>query len=118
MNYLMLSVGRRGELLKDFRRSITASLKLIATDLSPYALALYMADKQYLVSRIDAPDYIEKILGICRKEQINAVTTFINSEMEILAENRDKFEKIGVEVLASYKGRRESILINILCSNI
>lgn len=103
MNYLMLSAGRRGELLKDFRQSITASSKLIATDLSPYAPALYMADKQYLVPRIDAPDYIEKILDICRMAQINAVTTFIDSEIEILAENRDKFEKIGVEARAPYK---------------
>ena len=103
MNYLLLSVGRRGELLKDFRQSITAESKLIATDLSPYAPALYMADKQYLVPRIDEPSYIDKILDICRIEQINAVTTFIDPEIEILAKNRNKFEAIGVEVLAPYE---------------
>lgn len=103
MNYLLLSVGRRGELLKDFRQSITAESKLIATDLSPYAPALYMADKQYLVPRIDEPSYIDKILDICRLEQINAVTTFIDPEIEILAKNRNKFEAIGVEVLAPYE---------------
>lgn len=53
MNYLMLSVGRRGELLKDFRKSISKDSKIVATDLSPYAPALYFADKQYLVPRID-----------------------------------------------------------------
>lgn len=103
MNYLLLSVGRRGELLKDFRQSITAESKLIATDLSPYAPALYMADKQYLVPRIDEPSYIDKILDICRIEQINAVTTFIDPEIEILAKNRNRFEAIGVEVLAPYE---------------
>ena len=46
MNYLMLSVGRRGELLKDFRLSMESGSKLIATDVSPYAPALYMADRQ------------------------------------------------------------------------
>lgn len=103
MNYLLLSVGRRGELLKDFRRSINTESKLIATDLSPYAPALYMADKQYLVPRIDDPNYIDKILDICRVEQINAVTTFIDPEIEILSKNRNKFETIGVEVLAPYE---------------
>lgn len=32
MNYLMLSVGRRGELMKDFRASMEAGSRIIATD--------------------------------------------------------------------------------------
>ena len=103
MNYLMLSVGRRGELLKNFRKSISEGSRIIATDLSPYAPALYFADKQYLVPRIDDPAYIDVILDICKKESINAVTTFIDPEIEILALNRDKFVALGVEVLAPYE---------------
>lgn len=103
MNYLMLSVGRRGELLKDFRKSISEGSKIIATDLSPYAPALYFADKQYLVPRIDDPTYMDIVLDICRKESINAVTTFIDPEIEILAKNRDRFSELGVEVLAPYE---------------
>ena len=107
MNYLMLSVGRRGELLKDFRKSIEDGSKIIATDLSPYAPAIYFADKQYLVPRIDDPKYIETILDICKKEQINVVTTFIDPEIEILAKNRGRFSELGVEVLAPYEETAE-----------
>ena len=64
MNYLMLSVGRRGELLKDFKQSIEEGSKIIATDFSPYAPALYFADKQYLVPKIDDPKYIDIILEL------------------------------------------------------
>lgn len=103
MNYLMLSVGRRCELLKDFKMSISKESKIIATDLSPYAPALYFSDKQYLVPRIDSPDYIDIILDICKQESINAVTTFIDPEIEILALHRKRFESIGVEVLAPYE---------------
>lgn len=102
MNYLMCSVGRRGELMKDFRASMEEGSRIIATDNSPYAPALYFADKQYIVPRIDAPEYMDVILGICKKEQINAVTTFIDPEIMLLAENREKFAEIGVEVLAPY----------------
>ena len=102
MNYLMLSVGRRGELLKNFRKSISEGSRIIATDLSPYAPALYFADKQYLVPRIDDPAYIDVILDICKKESINAVTTFIDPEIMLLAEHREDFRTIGVEVLAPY----------------
>lgn len=77
--------------------------KIVATDLSPYAPALYFADKQYLVPRIDDPKYIDTILDICKKEQINAVTTFIDPEIEVLAKNRAEFDKLGVEVLAPYE---------------
>lgn len=103
MNYLMLSVGRRSELLKDFKLSMEPGSKLVATDISPYAPALYMADKQYLVPRIDDPTYIDVIFDICKKEAINAVTTFIDPEIEILAKNRSRFESLDVEVLAPYE---------------
>ena len=102
MNYLMLSVGRRGELMKDFRASMEGGSRLIATDNSPYAPALYFADKRYIVPRIDAPEYMNEILDICKVEKINAVTTFIDPEIMLLAENRERFAEIGVEVLAPY----------------
>ena len=102
MNYLMLSVGRRGELMKCFRQSMERGYHIIATDNSPYAPALYFADKQYIVPRIDDPVYIKTILTICKKEKIDAVTTFIDPEIQLLAENRDRFESLGVTVLAPY----------------
>ncbi len=107
MNYLMLSVGRRGELMKNFRASMEEGSRIIATDNSQYAPALYFADKQYLVPRIDSPEYIDTILDICKKEEINAVTTFIDPEIMILAKNREKFEALGVEVLAPYTDTAE-----------
>lgn len=103
MNYLMLSVGRRGELMKNFRSSMEIGSKIIAGDNSPYAPALYFADKQYLLPRIDAPEYIDIVLDICIKERINAVMTFIDPEIMLLSENRKRFEKNGVEVLAPYE---------------
>ncbi len=103
MNILFTSVGRRGELLKNFRRSLPQTVKLVATDNSPYAPAIYMADEQYIVPRIDAPEYIDTLLEICKKENIRAIATFIDPEIEILAKNRNLFEQIGVELLVPYE---------------
>lgn len=102
MNYLMCSVGRRAELMKDFRLSCEPGSRLIGADNSPVAPALYFCDKQYLVPKISDPSYIEEILSICKREKINAVTTLIDPEIQILAEHRNEFENIGVEVLAPY----------------
>ena len=51
---------------------------IVATDLSPVAPALSVADKPYLVPRIDAPDYFDMILDICQREDIKAITTLID----------------------------------------
>ena len=103
MNYLFCSVGRRGELLKDFRKSIPKDSIMVAADNSRYAPALYLADKQYIVPRIDAPEYVDTIIEICKKEHIDALATFIDPEIELLSKNRSCFEKIGVEVLVPYE---------------
>ena len=43
-----------------------------------------------MVPRIDAPDYFDKILDICQKEDIKAITTLIDPEISILANHREE----------------------------
>lgn len=103
MNLLFCSVGRRGELVKDFKDSLKEKVTVIATDNSPYAPALYLADKHYIVPLVRDKNYIDVILDICKKEKIDAITTFIDPEIEILARNRKLFEELGIIVLAPYE---------------
>ncbi|WP_027206789.1 ATP-grasp domain-containing protein [Butyrivibrio fibrisolvens] len=103
MNILFCSVGRRCELLKDFRNTLGDDLRIVVTDNSPYAPALAFADSSYKVPLITDENYIPMILDICRKEKIDAVTTLIDPEISILADHREEFKTLGVEVLAPYK---------------
>lgn len=102
LNILFCSVGRRCELLKDFRKSLGDKVKLVVTDNSPYAPALAFADISYQVPLIHDKTYIPTILEICRREDIHAVTTLIDPEIAILAKNREAFEALGITVLAPY----------------
>ncbi|MDD6479303.1 MAG: ATP-grasp domain-containing protein [Oscillospiraceae bacterium] len=102
MNILFCSVGRRAELLKNFRKSLSPGSKIIATDMSVYAPAIYMADTHYIVPAISDEKYLSTILDICKKEKINAITTLIDPEIEMLAKNRELFSSMGVEVLSPY----------------
>lgn len=95
-NILFCSVGRRATLLKDFRLSMNGCGKIIATDLSPVAPALFFADKTYLVPRIDASNYYDRILEICEKENVKAITTLIDPEIEILAKHREELLSKGI----------------------
>ncbi|MBQ3790809.1 MAG: ATP-grasp domain-containing protein [Lachnospiraceae bacterium] len=102
INLLFLSVGRRCELLKDFRTSLGDAVRIIVTDHSIYAPALHFADAGYQVPLITDPTYLPTIFSICEKERIDGVTTLIDPEIALLAENRERFEELGITVLAPY----------------
>lgn len=95
-NILFCSVGRRSRLLMDFRKSMNGCGKIIATDLSPVAPALFFADESYLVPRIDSSSYITSILDICEKCDVKAITTVIDPEIEILAKHREELKEKGI----------------------
>jgi len=107
MNLLFCSVGRRCELLKNFRKTLGDRVRLVVTDNSLYAPALEFADVSYQVPLITDPSYIPMILEICKKECIDAVTTLIDPEIAILAANREAFEALGITVLAPYQETAE-----------
>lgn len=101
MNILILSVGTRNKIIQYFRKTLNKQGKVIATDMSELAPAIYDADAFYIVPRITSPEYIEIILDICKKENIAGILSLIDPELSLLAKNEDKFKKIGVTVIGS-----------------
>lgn len=101
MNILILSVGTRNKVVQYFKKELGEQGKVIATDCSSLAPAVYEADKYYLVPRIDAPQYIDKLLEICKKEKIDCVCSLIDPELSLIAKNRERFLDIGVTPLVS-----------------
>lgn len=99
MNILFLSVGRRVELLKNLKDSMKDNVKIVATDCSALAPALYVADKYYLISPIHSEKYLDEIINICMIENIDAAATLIDPEIEILAQNRERFDACGVRLI-------------------
>lgn len=95
-NILFCSAGRRARLLMDFRKSMNGCGKIVATDLSPVAPALFFADETYLVPRIDDSGYFNKVLEICKKSDVKAITTVIDPEIEILASHREELMERGI----------------------
>ena len=95
-NILFCSVGRRAKLLMNFRESMKGCGKLVATDMSPVAPALFFADETYLVPRITDPNYYQIVIDICKKSQVKAITTLIDPEIEIHAKHRDDMLQHGI----------------------
>ena len=102
-NIMFCSCGRRVQLFKFLKKSLGDSCNIIATDIQSIAPALYAADKHYLTPRIDDPNYIDTILKIAKENDVKAITTLIDPEIELLAKNKEKFEEHGILVLAPSK---------------
>ena len=101
MNILILSCGTRNKVIQYFRRVFAGKGKVLATDCSSIAPALYEADQHFIVPRITAPEYIDVILDICRREQVSGVLSLIDPELSLLAQNKERFHEIGVTVIGS-----------------
>ena len=101
MNILVLSAGTRNKVVQYFKKEVGESGRVIATDCSNLAPAVYDADKFYLVPRITAPDYLDIILDICKKERIDGVFSLIDPELSMLAKERERFLEIGTTPVIS-----------------
>lgn len=101
MNILILSAGTRNKVVQYFKTTVGQNSKVIATDMSELAPAVYEADKFYKVPRMTDPSYLDVIFDICKKENIHAVLTLIDPELSLLAKHNTDFEELGVTVIGS-----------------
>lgn len=101
MNILILSAGTRNKIVQYFVRELNGSGKVIATDMSELAPAIYEADKYYIVPKMTDQNYLDIILKICEDEQVDGVLSLIDPELSFLANNKEKFESIGTVVVGS-----------------
>lgn len=104
MKILFTSVGRRVELMQAFKKAaeeLEVDLTIIGADISNTAPALFFCDETKIVCRIKEPEYIPQLLSICEEEKVDCLIPTIDTDLLILAENKEKFEAIGTKVLIS-----------------
>lgn len=101
VNLLITSCGRRTELIKYFKKEFENQGNIIVTDCDNLAPALYSADKYYITSTIYSECYIDELIKICKRESISGIFSLIDPEIELLGKNKEKFEKLGVMLIAS-----------------
>lgn len=105
LNVLLLSSGRRVELVQHFKNAVSQINKnscIVAADSNNTAPSLYFADKKYIVPKVTEGSYIEAVVNICLKENISLVIPTIDPELLILAEHKEYIESItGAVVMIS-----------------
>ncbi|MGN0151059.1 MAG: ATP-grasp domain-containing protein [Wujia sp.] len=101
MNILILSAGTRNKIIQYFVKTLAGTGKVIATDMSELAPAIYEADKYYIVPKMTDPGYLDVILNICKEDQVTGVLSLIDPELSLLARNEKKFNAVGTTVIGS-----------------
>lgn len=110
INILFTSSGRRVSLIKKFKETFyehKINGNIITADLKETAPTAYVSDKHYIMPRIMEENYVKELIKVCQKEGIHLLIPLIDTELNLLAENKRYFEEIGVKVLVSGKELNE-----------
>ena len=101
MNILLTSVGRRSYLIKYFKQ--VSDVGSVHVSNSEETVAFHYADKSVVSPMIYDDAYIPFLLDYCKENDINILLSLFDIDLPVLAENKDKFEQIGVKLIVSDK---------------
>lgn len=104
-NVLILSAGRRVELVESFLNEINLknhNIKLFTTDLSPnYSAACKRIENNFQSIEVSNPNYIDFILQKSKVYDIGMIIPTIDTELLILSKNLELFKSNGVNIIVS-----------------
>jgi carbamoyl-phosphate synthase large subunit len=105
MNILITSAGRRVSLVKAFKKELKAyfpNAKVFATDSSPQlSSACMVADDWFKVPKLNSTNYINELISKCKNNSISIIIPTIDTELILLAENKEIFDSKGIKVILS-----------------
>lgn len=101
INVLLTCAGRRNYLIRFFREVLNGKGQVIAVDADRQAPALQEADRWFVVPPVRHPDYLNRLLDLCREQGIGLVVPLNDLELPALARARQRFQQAGVQVVIS-----------------
>lgn len=90
--------GTGMELIKSFKMT-RCNYKIVATDMWSNSLGLSETPYKYLIPPASSENYINSLLKICKKENVQAIATGSEPELKQVAKNAKIFEENNVKVL-------------------
>ncbi len=106
-NILITSAGKRVALVRHFKETLARffpEAKVLTTDMNPeMAPAGYVSDGCFRVPRVTDDAYPKLLLKICEENEIGMIIATIDTELLLLADLKESFEKKGIHVMVSDK---------------
>jgi len=99
-NLLITSAGRRVSLIKNFEKHFN----VFTADMNPsLSSACQYSGKFFKVPPVKDENYIDYLIEICKKNSIKILVPTIDTELSVLAENREKLLGNGILPIVSSK---------------
>lgn len=103
-NILFTCIGRRVSLLNSFKKAakeLKLNCRFFGTETTKLSSALQLCDKKFIVKSVSHKNYIKQILAIVKKNNVGLLVPTVDLDLHLLAENKEKFAKLGCTVLVS-----------------
>ena len=105
MNILITSAGQRVSLVRAFQKELKVfypQSKVFTADMNPHlSAACNVSDRFFKVNRVTDTKYIPELLELCKKERIKMVVPTIDTELLVLAKNKQLLKSKGIEAIIS-----------------
>ena len=104
MKILFTSAGRRVELIELFRsaaKRLNLDVLLYGADMDVSAPSLAFCDGKLEVPRIKSEKYLPVLKSFCEENHIDLLIPTIDTDLLLLAQNREMFEAVNTRVLIS-----------------
>jgi len=101
VNVLITSASRKVGLVRAFQSALArhGGGSVVAVDTSPFAPALYLADRHFLVPPSTDPHFIDQIVVLCQRESVSLIVPTRDEELPIFAAAHSRLEQQGRRVL-------------------
>lgn len=101
MNVLLSCAGRRNYLVRFFQEALNGRGKVLVTDASATAPVMAEGDLAFVMPRITASDYFDKMLALCVEQNVGLMLSLNDLALPKLARQRQRFAEAGVQVVVS-----------------
>ena len=105
MNILITSAGQRVSLVRAFQNELKVIYPgnaVYTTDMFPeLSAACNVSDRYFKVKRVTDAGYIPDLVDLCLSNNIKMIVPTIDTELLILAENKNRFAELGIHVIVS-----------------
>lgn len=100
---LLLSAGRRVSLLRGFQAAFAdRSGSVFGADVNPeLSAACHVADAAFGLPYVSEPEFVEELVDLCERQNVNLIVPTIDTELEVLARHRSQFLESDVHIVVS-----------------
>lgn len=96
MNLLFTCIGRRGYIAEWFREHLSPGDRILGTSNTEWTTGFNACDAAFLVPDVSSEAYVPALLDLCRKENVDAILSFLDLDVDVIARHRDRFIAAGV----------------------